>query len=148
MRSERSPLPTSWRRDSCLLGSWADPGVVGELGLQQRHGPGAVLVLGALVLALHDDARGQVGDAHRRVGLVDVLAAGAAGAVGVDAQVAAVDFHLVDLVGSGSTATVQAEVWMRPWDSVSGTRCTRWAPDSNLSWPYTSLPSMRLMISL
>ena len=25
--------------------------------------------------------------------------------------------------GSGSTATVQAEVWMRPWDSVSGTRC-------------------------
>ena len=25
--------------------------------------------------------------------------------------------------GSGSTATVQAEVWIRPWDSVSGTRC-------------------------
>jgi len=22
---------------------------------------------------------------------------------------------------------------MRPWDSVSGTRCTRWAPDSNFS---------------
>ncbi len=34
---------------------------------------------------------------------------------------------------SGITATVQAEVWMRPCASVSGTRCTRWPPDSNLS---------------
>ncbi len=31
---------------------------------------------------------------------------------------------------SGSTATVAADVWMRPWLSVSGTRCTRWTPDS------------------
>ena len=35
----------------------------------------------------------------------------------------------------GVTATVQAEVWMRPWDSVAGTRCTRCAPDSNFSLP-------------
>ena len=35
---------------------------------------------------------------------------------------------------SGSTATVQAEVWIRPWDSVTGMRCTRWVPDSCLSW--------------
>jgi len=34
--------------------------------------------------------------------------------------------------GSGSTATVQALVWMRPCVSVTGTRCTRWPPDSNL----------------
>ena len=34
---------------------------------------------------------------------------------------------------SGSTATVQVEVWMRPCDSVAGTRCTRCVPDSNLS---------------
>ena len=33
--------------------------------------------------------------------------------------------------GSGSTATVQALVWMRPCASVAGTRCTRWPPDSN-----------------
>ena len=33
---------------------------------------------------------------------------------------------------SGSTATVIVEVWMRPCDSVSGTRCTRWTPDSHL----------------
>ena len=31
---------------------------------------------------------------------------------------------------SGRTATVTALVWMRPWDSVAGTRCTRWTPDS------------------
>ena len=38
--------------------------------------------------AEHDDDAGrQVGDAHGRVGLVDVLAAGAAGAHGVDADV-------------------------------------------------------------
>ena len=37
--------------------------------------------------------------------------------------------------GSGITATVQALVWMRPCDSVAGTRCTRWPPDSNLSRP-------------
>ncbi len=29
---------------------------------------------------------------------------------------------------SGSTATVAVEVWMRPWDSVSGIRCTRCVP--------------------
>ena len=34
---------------------------------------------------------------------------------------------------SGSTATVIAEVWTRPWVSVAGTRCTRWTPDSHLS---------------
>ena len=33
---------------------------------------------------------------------------------------------------SGITATVQAEVWMRPWVSVSGTRWTRWPPDLEL----------------
>ena len=31
---------------------------------------------------------------------------------------------------TGSTATVQVEVWMRPCDSVRGTRCTRCTPDS------------------
>ena len=36
---------------------------------------------------------------------------------------------------SAMMATVQAEVWMRPCASVGGTRCTRCAPDSNLSRP-------------
>ena len=33
---------------------------------------------------------------------------------------------------SGSTATVAVEVWMRPCDSVTGTRCTRCTPPSYL----------------
>ena len=36
---------------------------------------------------------------------------------------------------SGKTATVAAEVWMRPWDSVTGTRWTRWPPLSYCSAP-------------
>src|SRR6266571_4755790 len=35
---------------------------------------------------------------------------------------------------SGRTATVAVEVWMRPLDSVTGTRCTRWVPDSCFSF--------------
>ncbi len=34
---------------------------------------------------------------------------------------------------SGNTSTPAAEVWMRPWDSVTGTRWTRCTPASNLS---------------
>jgi hypothetical protein len=88
MRSERSPLPTSRRRDSAC--SDCCRGIRGASSSlpAAAHGLGPVLVLGALVLALHHDARGQVGDADGGVGLVDVLAAGAGGPVGVDAQVA------------------------------------------------------------
>ena len=65
------------------------------------------------------DAGGQVGEAHRRVGLVDVLAAGARGAVGVDAQVLLVD---VDLAGqrprgTGTTSSEAKLVWRRCWES-------------------------------
>ena len=49
---------------------------------------------------------------------------------------------------SGSTATVAAEVWMRPLASVSGTRCTRCTPDSNFSWANTPRPVIVAMISL
>ncbi len=50
--------------------------------------------------------------------------------------------------GSGSTATVAALVWMRPWASVAGTRCTRWTPLSNLSRPNTPSPLMEAVASL
>jgi len=56
-------------------------------------------VLRAVVLTFDHQAGGQVGDAHRGIGLVDVLAAGAGGPVGVDAQVGRVDVDLADLVG-------------------------------------------------
>jgi hypothetical protein len=37
---------------------------------------------------------------------------------------------------------------MRPCVSVSGTRCTRWTPDSNFSLAKTPAPSISAMISL
>ena len=43
---------------------------------------------------------------------------------------------------SGSTATVTVEVWTRPPDSVSGTRCTRWTPLSYFSREKAPSPSM------
>src|SRR6185437_9851210 len=62
------------------------------------HGLVAVLVLGALVLALDDDAGGDVGDADGRVRGVDVLAALAAGAVGVGADLVGLDVDLDGVV--------------------------------------------------
>ena len=56
-------------------------------------------MLAATVLALGHDAGGQVGDTHRRVGLVDVLASGTAGAVGVNAQVGRVDLDGLRFIG-------------------------------------------------
>ena len=41
---------------------------------------------------------------------------------------------------SGRTATVAVDVWMRPCDSVSGTRCTRWVPPSYLKTLYAPRP--------
>ena len=52
-------------------------------------------------MALDDDADGLVGDADGRSGLVDVLAAGSAGAVGVDTDVLLLDLFQggTDLIG-------------------------------------------------
>ena len=47
-----------------------------------------------------------------------------------------------------SAATVAALVWMRPCVSVTGTRCTRWPPDSKRSRPYAPSPAMRSTTSL
>ena len=41
---------------------------------------------------------------------------------------------------SGSTSTVADDVWMRPWLSVTGTRCTRCGPPSNFRWLHASSP--------
>ena len=49
---------------------------------------------------------------------------------------------------SGITATVAAEVWMRPEDSVSGTRWTRWVPASNFRRDQAPWPSMVALASL
>ena len=41
---------------------------------------------------------------------------------------------------SGSTSTPAALVWMRPCDSVTGTRWTRCTPPSNFSRAYGASP--------
>ena len=69
-----------------------------EFCLQQRHRLGAVLVLGALVLTLHHDAGGNMGQAHGGVGFVDVLAACTGSAIGIDAQIGLADFNRVPLI--------------------------------------------------
>ena len=65
---------------------------------QHRHRFGAVAVLRAVVLALHDDTGRHVRDPHRGVGLVDVLTARARCAVRVDAQVGRVDLDFDRIV--------------------------------------------------
>jgi methyl-accepting chemotaxis protein len=65
----------------------------------RRHGLCLVAVLRAVVLAFDDDAGRQVRDAHRRIGLVDVLTAGTRGTEGVDAQIGGLMSHFTDLIG-------------------------------------------------
>jgi len=72
-----------------------------EARFQHRHRLGAVPVLRAVVLALHHDPARQVRDAHRGIGAVDVLPAGARGAVGVHSQLGRVDRDLDRLVDLG-----------------------------------------------
>ena len=75
--------------------------MVVEPRLKNLHRGGFVLVLGSLVLALHDDVGGQVRDAHRGVGSVDVLAARPPGTIGVDPQILGANVHLDFVVDLG-----------------------------------------------
>ena len=72
-----------------------------QLGAQHLHGVVTVLELAALRLAEHHDARGQVGQADGGGGLVDVLAAGAAGAAGLHLDVLRPDLDLAVVVQLG-----------------------------------------------
>ena len=49
---------------------------------------------------------------------------------------------------SGSTVTVADDVWMRPWLSVTGTRCTRCGPPSCFMRGHTPSPFSRNVTSL
>src|SRR6202041_2020243 len=66
---------------------------------QDVHRRGAVLVLRTAVLHHHHDAGRKMGDADRRFGLVDVLAAGTLRAHGIDLEIVAldIDIDLLDL---------------------------------------------------
>ena len=72
-----------------------------ELRAQHRHRRRLVRGLRSLVLALHDDATRAVGDPHRGIRLVDVLAAGPAGPVGVDLEVIVVQLDLAVALDDG-----------------------------------------------
>ena len=64
-----------------------------QFGLELLHRRRLVLVLRAVILALHHHAGRVVRDAHGRFSFVDVLTASAAGAVNIDAQIGGVDFN-------------------------------------------------------
>ena len=72
-----------------------------KLGAEDFHGPFAILVLAALVLALNDDAGRKMGDANGGFDFVDVLAAVAAGAECVDAKVVGFDYDVDFVVDFG-----------------------------------------------
>src|SRR5439155_18501097 len=69
-------------------------GALEQAGLEHAHRLRAVLDLRALVLAGHDEAGGDVGDAHGRVGGVDALTAGARRAIDVHADVLLCHLHV------------------------------------------------------
>src|SRR5262249_31107504 len=60
---------------------------------QDLHRHRAILMLGALVLAAHDDPRRYMRHAHRGVSLIDVLTTGTARAKRIDTQIGGVDYH-------------------------------------------------------
>ena len=62
-----------------------------DAGCQYFQRLGLVAVLATTVLAFGHDACGKVRDTHGRVGFVNVLPPGAAGAIGVNAQIGRVD---------------------------------------------------------
>ena len=99
---------------------------------QHLHRLRAVLDLRLLVLLRDDDAGRDVRDADGGVGRVDALAARAARAERVDAQVLVVDLD-VDFLGFRQHGDGAVDVWMRPLASVAGTRCTRCTPLSYFS---------------
>src|ERR1700683_2398259 len=72
-----------------------------EARAEDLHGQVAILVLGSFVLALNDDARGQVSEADCGFDFVDVLSAVAAGAESVDAKVFRLDDDFDAIVNFG-----------------------------------------------
>ena len=99
-RSDRSPLADLVSTLLRALRLLTRPFRLVDPRAQNLHRLCTVLVLRFLVLAGHDDARGQVADPHRAIGGIHVLAASTLRAVGLDAQVLVID-HDVDLLGLG-----------------------------------------------
>ena len=71
---------------------------LGQFAAQHLHGGLPVLDLAALILALHHDTCGQMGNTDSRLSLIDVLAARAAAAIGVHAQFVGINDDFVVVV--------------------------------------------------
>ena len=108
--------------------------LVEEAGFQDAQGLGTVFQLGPFILTFDDHPRRDMGHADGRTRLIDVLAAGTGGAEIVDADVVHVEVDF-DVFRFRQTATVAVDVWIRPPASVTGTRWTRWTPDSYFNLP-------------
>ena len=73
-------------------------GQLQQLALQYAHSHVLIVELAALVLALYHYAGGEMCDTYCRAYLVDVLAACAAGTVGVYADIVGVDLYLAGVL--------------------------------------------------
>jgi hypothetical protein len=93
MRSLRSPLPIRPLRVAASLAWRVAALLVAQPRLPAPPSPWPCCGAGCGRPGIRPRAGGQVGDADRAVGLVDVLAAGAAGAEGVDAQLGRVQLR-------------------------------------------------------
>ena len=82
------------------LGFFFAPLKFGLIESRPQHVPcgRTILVLGALVLALDHDAGRKMRHADRAVGGIDMLPAGSARAISIDAYVFFIDFYLDRLI--------------------------------------------------
>jgi len=85
--------------------------------------------------------------AHADSVLVDVLTAGAARPQRIDLEVGLVDRD-VDILGLGQHRNGRGRGVNAARASVSGTRCTRCTPDSNLSLAKAPRPRISAITSL
>ena len=102
-----------------------------ELGLEVRQGVGVVLVLRAFAARLGGDAGGQVGVADAGLGLVLVLAAGAAGAEHVALEVFVLEHDVDRVIDFGQDVDRRRTTCAAAPRSRTGLiRTRRWTPDS------------------
>ena len=65
-----------------------------QLGLELLHRGCLVLVLGTVILTLHDNTARFMRDTHSRFGAIHMLATGAAGPVHINTQVGRIDINI------------------------------------------------------
>ena len=70
----------------------------GDAGDENAHRAGLVFVLAAFILTLHNSACRNVGDADSGIRFLDVLTAGARGAINVNAKIGRIDFNFSDFI--------------------------------------------------